>query len=308
MSKKQGVIVFSLALVAGLILVVNGAVLYYYLNANQTEIAAAPTTPAPTSTPTHTPTPYPTIALPNQENTAVPTPLPTKVVTAIAESREKNSLIEDLGEYMADHAPPTRTPGAAPAPVAPSAGNASIAFHANPTSITAGSCSTLSWRVEGVNAYWVDGEPGAGGTGSRSVCPGSTQTFELKYQTVTTNNMLKTYYQSVTVYVNESSSSSSSSSSSGSSSSDFGLAADAAYKASMCDLFSRDRDRAISDGDVVEAMKARQEMELWQCNGDPYYIPSECDQLALEELWARAEGDVFRIMDIREEMELAGCQ
>jgi len=304
MSQKQWGIVIGLALLAGLIVIVNAVALVYYLNFRQTEVAAVPATPAPTATATPTLTPYPTLALPNRENTAVPTPLPTQVViaTATAEGGEKNSLSQDVGEYLAEHAPATKAPTSAPATVAPAAGNSSITFRANPTSITAGSCSTLTWRVEGVKAYWVDGQPGAGSTGSRSVCPDSTQTYELKYQMADENNILKSYSQFVTVNVNQSSGSSSSSSSDSSSS------AVASYKASVCDGYRRDLTKYASFNDTIGYLHTKELMELWQCDGDPNYIPSECDLLALFRRWAEADNDVTRVIELDEEMQQAGCR
>lgn len=299
MSKKQWVIVFSLAVVGCLILAVNGAALYLYLNSSQTEVAVAPVTPAPTPTATPTPTPRPTIALPSQENTAVPTPLPTQVVTITPESREKNDLIEDLNAYMAEHAPPTKTPTTA---AAPAAGNSSITFKANPTSITDGSCSTLSWRVEGVKAYWVDGQPGAGATGSRSVCPDSTQSYELKYQMLAANNLLKTYSQVVTVFVNEPADSPSYGSGGG------GSSGNTSIKAGVCEEFRRDLDRAANDRDEVAYIRTKDEMELWQCDGDPNFIPTVCDLLALFRRWAAADRDATWALELEEKMQQEGCQ
>lgn len=40
----------------------------------------------------------------------------------------------------------------------------------------------MHWTVEGVAAYWVDGQPGSGGTGNKSACPKSNTTYTLKYQ------------------------------------------------------------------------------------------------------------------------------
>lgn len=66
----------------------------------------------------------------------------------------------------------------APAPSAPP----SISFFADPSSITAGQCTTLRWDVENVRAVYLDGQ-GVIGHDSKSVCPLLTTTYTLRVVT-----------------------------------------------------------------------------------------------------------------------------
>lgn len=68
---------------------------------------------------------------------------------------------------------PTATPTDTPLPPP------SIQFWVSPTTIVAGECAELSWQVEYVRAVYLDGE-GVGGSGTRSVCPTQSQTYELR--------------------------------------------------------------------------------------------------------------------------------
>jgi heat shock protein HslJ len=70
--------------------------------------------------------------------------------------------------------PPTQTP------------SPTIQFTAEPSTINEGDCSTLAWNTENVQAVYLypQGEPwqnyGVPGTGTRTVCPSSTTTYELR--------------------------------------------------------------------------------------------------------------------------------
>lgn len=83
-------------------------------------------------------------------------------------------------------APPTFTPTATHTPV-PTAKPTStsvpptpaVGFNAQPETVVAGSCTTLRWDVEGVQAVYLDGQPQQG-HGSQQVCPAQTQTYELR--------------------------------------------------------------------------------------------------------------------------------
>jgi len=99
-------------------------------------------TAAPIDTPTVTDTPTPT-------PTSVPTYTPTTTRTPI----------------------PTSTPAPTNIP--------HISFRAEATELVAGSCTTLCWDVEGVQAVYLDGQPQEG-HGSKQVCPAQTQTYELR--------------------------------------------------------------------------------------------------------------------------------
>jgi hypothetical protein len=69
--------------------------------------------------------------------------------------------------------PPTRTPTPTSPPPA-----AIIEFWADAGEIDAGKCTKLHWRVENVQAVFLDGG-GVVGTGSREVCPCETMTYVL---------------------------------------------------------------------------------------------------------------------------------
>ena len=68
--------------------------------------------------------------------------------------------------------PPTRTPTPTPPPAAV------IEFRADAGEVDAGKCTKLHWRVENVQAVFLDGG-GVVGTGSKEVCPCETTTYIL---------------------------------------------------------------------------------------------------------------------------------
>lgn len=102
-------------------------------------------TPRPTPTPRDTPTPFPT------SPPYVPPPTPTE-------------------------APPTPTSAPPTATFEPFV----LRFTAEPTSIIFGQETTLSWEVRGVRAFFLDGQPMNGPTGSMRVRPTSTTTYVLR--------------------------------------------------------------------------------------------------------------------------------
>jgi len=55
-----------------------------------------------------------------------------------------------------------------------------IRFWTDSEHVSAGACTMVHWHVSNVNAYWVDGQPGAGDDGSKLVCPCSSQTYHLR--------------------------------------------------------------------------------------------------------------------------------
>ncbi|MBN1965028.1 MAG: PD40 domain-containing protein, partial [Anaerolineae bacterium] len=73
-------------------------------------------------------------------------------------------------------APP---PTATPAPTASPVPQTIIEFWADRTTITAGECVTMSWRVEGIKAVYYQGT-GVVGSGSRQECPAATTTYNLR--------------------------------------------------------------------------------------------------------------------------------
>ena len=76
---------------------------------------------------------------------------------------------------------PTDTPTSTPSSTATTPPPPTIvSFGANPTSIEAGECTTLSWAVEGhIQAVYLDGQ-GVGDHDSRQRCPDATTTYSLR--------------------------------------------------------------------------------------------------------------------------------
>lgn len=66
--------------------------------------------------------------------------------------------------------PPPATNTPVPTPTFTPVPAAEISFTADDTTLDAGDCTRLRWRVRNVAAYWVDDEPGVGDEGSREVC------------------------------------------------------------------------------------------------------------------------------------------
>lgn len=99
----------------------------------------------PTGTPTDTPTPTPT-------GTSTPTPTITRE-------------------------PPT--PTFTPTPTTPPPPS-DIRLWADSENVKAGSCTTVHWHVSNVQAYWVNGQPGAGDDGSFQTCPCQDETHTLR--------------------------------------------------------------------------------------------------------------------------------
>lgn len=63
------------------------------------------------------------------------------------------------------------------------ASNAVVNFWADHASLSPGQCTTLRWRVENVNAVYLNtgaGDEGQIGQGERQVCPGATSTYYLR--------------------------------------------------------------------------------------------------------------------------------
>jgi hypothetical protein len=107
-------------------------------------------TPQPTVTPVSDSTVEPTESVtPTLDVTSTPTPTATLLPSTKA---------------------PTPTPTSAPA--------ALIEFSADDTTIDAGKCTKLHWRVEGVQAVFLDGS-GVVGISSKKVCPCSDQSYVL---------------------------------------------------------------------------------------------------------------------------------
>lgn len=88
----------------------------------------------------------------------------------------------DVQSLPVVEAPPTPIPTPTLAPTATLAPTPTprmyVDFRADATLIPAGSCTTLRWDVEGVNAVYLDGR-GQPGHGSLEVCTHTTRTFVL---------------------------------------------------------------------------------------------------------------------------------
>jgi hypothetical protein len=124
-----------------------------------TEISTQPSEP-PTVTPTG----------PSAAPTATPT---TRLPTATATRRPPTAT--------ATRRPPTATPTQPPPPATATPRPPNIvSFQANPSSVQAGNCTTLSWAVEGrITAVYLDGE-GVGDHDSRQRCPAQTTNYRLR--------------------------------------------------------------------------------------------------------------------------------
>jgi uncharacterized protein YraI len=120
-------------------------------NVENVPVVEPPPTPTgtPTQTPTLTTTPTPTTDLP----TFTPTPTETPA--------------EDT---------PTPTVTLTPTP---DGNTTTIEFTANPTSISGGDCTTISWKVTGVKEVYFEGS-GVGGAGAVQDCPNETRTYRLR--------------------------------------------------------------------------------------------------------------------------------
>lgn len=130
---------------------------------------------SPTSMPTATFTPTATHTLAPPTDTPQPTPTNTMVVLPTSTPSATPTMLPATPTA-------TRRPTQPPAPTSPPIPAQNIRFWSDSTNLSYGGCTILHWSVEGVTAYWVDGQPGSGGTGSKQVCPKSNSVYTLKYQ------------------------------------------------------------------------------------------------------------------------------
>ena len=120
-----------------------------------TPTVTVPPPPEATATPTDTPTPTPTGT---QPPTGTPTPTPT--------------ITQE---------PPTPTSTFTPTPtIPPPPPPGDWRIWADNENVEAGSCTTVHWHVSNVQAYWVNGQPGAGDDGSVQTCPCQDETHTLR--------------------------------------------------------------------------------------------------------------------------------
>lgn len=118
--------------------------------------SATPTTEVPSDTPT--PTTLPT----DIPSTDTPTPTDTASPTSTATPTSTPTPSPTL----------TPTPTETPEPI--------VEFWADETTIVAGGSTFLRWRVENVQAIYLDGAPVTGPDGQRAVNPASTTTYTLR--------------------------------------------------------------------------------------------------------------------------------
>jgi len=119
-------------------------------------------TPMPTGTPTSTATRMPTwtptlTPMLTSTSTFTPTPTHTPLPTATPP--------------IPAHTP---LPTATPTPTPPQ-----IEFYADKYSLSSGECTTLHWKVESVQAVYLNGT-GVTGQGSQEICPKKTTTYSLR--------------------------------------------------------------------------------------------------------------------------------
>jgi len=130
----------------------HGWVAADYVPSTNSDTVPVVAPPTPTPTPTETPTPVPT---------ATDTPTPTTTPTSVPAT-----------------ATPSPTPTDTPVPVT------TINFTANPLSINAGECTTVSWLATNVKEVYYQDEGVAGDDNGQAVqreeCPTETTTFTLR--------------------------------------------------------------------------------------------------------------------------------
>jgi hypothetical protein len=124
-----------------------------------TEAPTEPPTEAPTEEgPTFTPTPCPDgYAL--TQGKCVPIITPTFTPTPSGTPEPPTATFTPTPSGTPE--PPTSTFTPPPA---------DIRFSADPETVSAGGCSTVYWHVSNIQAYWVDGQDGAGDDGSLERC------------------------------------------------------------------------------------------------------------------------------------------
>lgn len=103
----------------------------------------------------------------------------------IVESNEANNAFADI--RLCSGAPPitpispTDTPvPPTDTPVPPPPPPSDVRLWADSENVQAGKCTTIRWHVSNVNAYWVNGQPGADDDGSHQTCPCQDETHTLR--------------------------------------------------------------------------------------------------------------------------------
>lgn len=319
MNKTQQYLIGSLTLVLIIIFAALFGLIYNRLVSTEVNASVAAVS-------TNTSTPYPTLALPTSDSSTISlTSTATRVVSEDIDYSDDSSLNQEINEYVDAIAPPTSTPTpkVEQKPIENKSAGIKVSFSGNPTSISSGQCATLSWVTEGIKAYWVDGQPGAGGSGNRQVCPSSTTTYELKYQAAAENNFIKTHTQHVTISVggnssgnkannpssspadrNQGSSSTTIHPSSGGSVSNIDLSA---QKANQCNYLADELELLRNGGDTLGVKYVNNLMSVWGCD-NPDYIPSNmCGVYKLHKEWAQAEGDITKVKKYQEDLDKNGC-
>lgn len=207
MSKYQIAILALLVLIACSIFALAGLLWYGYTRSQAIAVqptAAGPTEPPPTptitNTPTNTPTPF---ELPTAQTEKEATPTNTPVVQATPSPTPGETFTDQLTGHKATPRPSQVQEESQPVQQT----GPNVQFWADSSSVQAGSCTNLRWRVAGVSSYWIDGQPGAGPEGSLHLCPKSTETHTLKYDE-NVNGLLRSKEIQVTISVYQSGASS----------------------------------------------------------------------------------------------------
>lgn len=128
---------------------------------------AALTSPLPLVEPTRSPTPAVAVQ-----------PSPTSRPLPVVRPTLSPALTLPVAPTLSATAPSsTPSPTTAPSPTTTPASD--VRMWADDSALAAGACTTVRWRAAHVSAYWVDGNAGAGDTGSLQTCPCSDETHTL---------------------------------------------------------------------------------------------------------------------------------
>ncbi|MCS6843795.1 MAG: hypothetical protein NZ528_05635 [Caldilineales bacterium] len=134
------------------------------------------TSPPPTPTPFPTDTPLPFFPTPTPEPPVFDTPTPRPTPTP----RDTPTPFPTPTPYVPPPTPTEAPPTPTFAPPTATFEPFVLRFTAEPSAIIFGQESTLSWEVRGVRAFFLDGQPMNGPTGSMRVRPTSTTTYVLR--------------------------------------------------------------------------------------------------------------------------------
>lgn len=120
------------------------------------------------------PTATPTVITPPPEVKVTPTDTPTLTPTGTPPPTDTPTPTP-----TATTRPPTPTFTPTPT-IPPPPPPSDIRLWADSENVQAGSCTTVRWHVSNVQAYWVNGQPGAGDDGGFQTCPCQDETHTLR--------------------------------------------------------------------------------------------------------------------------------